>query len=295
MFVLRAHAKVQNVLSPRSDGFAKSASLEPFRRGDNILSNAHIFDSLSGVYNISRDPKSYVYVVARAVSADVPNSNGDLFPTSEILRFDEHRACPVYRTFVYGPFHENHDAQDRTRALGFILDSAWIDAGREKWVDCLIAIDATKDSGRRAAHDFETGRSPDVSMGCLAGEVECSRCGSIAHSEPELCFCLRSQKMPFGNVYEICRQVVYTELSKVADGADPKAELRQFLGRYASHIQAPKPQPLALAAAAQRGQGPLIGRMGLSSESQVEIGQFWEQHIHRMPRGMSELGGKLFG
>lgn len=291
MFALQAKAPIIDVLNPRSGGFKKSASLDPFKGGQNILQSP-IFEALAGLYCISPRVQDYVFLVAHAVTADVANDNGDIFPRDELLRFDQPRQVQVYRTFQNGPFHQDHKASDRTAALGFIPDCTWMytaEKGGKQWVDCLVAIDAVKRPD--AAKAFESGKATDVSMGCLATSVQCDGCRKIARTESELCWCLRNQKKPFGPRAEICRGVTFGELSWVGDGADPDAVVRAFLGKAASRAPRPQPVPLAKAAAAAI---PPMDRMGLTPEAQLEINAFYRKHGHLMPQGMIDLAERIF-
>lgn len=316
MFEFTATARVVDVLHPGSSGFAKSAHLHRFARGEEIVRavesrsrfghkvahggrfrtgddilKANVLQALSLVYNISPDPSKYVFLVTRALRADVPNDNGDAFPTKELLRFDEHRGCQVYETFRNSPFHENHQAQDKTMALGAVLDAAWIAEPHERSVDCLIAIDAEKRPD--AAHDFETGRCDSVSMGCVAGLVICSNCKTPARSEHELCYCLRAQKMPNGSFWEDCYEVVYTELSKVADPAEKSARMRAFLGKLARRqALEPLPRPRRVASAT----GPRESFIDqLDAVAAADVDAFVRENRHRMNAGTLEFFEKAYG
>lgn len=68
---------------------------------------------VADIYGLSKNPDDYIYVVARAVTAELPgkpnpNENGDAFTREELLRFDHRLARRVYKTFDYKPNHVNH-------------------------------------------------------------------------------------------------------------------------------------------------------------------------------------------
>ena len=296
MILLTARAKIVDTLDPRAGGFRRTAKFAQFGQGEDILKST-LFASVSPVYHLSADPRDYLFLVARALTADVPNSNGDMFPKEELLRFDPLRQMQVYQTFTNGPLHWNHQAADRTRALGFIPDVAWVDGpGGEAWVDCLVAVDRTKNP--RIAHELENGQRNEFSMGCLAGLVICSGCHAEARNEDELCRHLKTAKMPRGPYFEKCHQVTYTELSSVDDAADNTALTRAVLGRIASAMQSKEhqlydcrpPQEFGKAASSRV---PLLDRMGLSAEDRAEIVRDLTAQLPHMSRGMEALTERL--
>lgn len=298
MILLTARAKIIDTFDPRAtrSGFRRTAAFTQFGKGEDILQSS-LFKAVSPVFHLSANPTDYLFLVARALTADVPNSNGDMFPREELQRFDDARQMQVYETFKYGPLHLNHQAADRTRALGFIPDVTWVDGSRgEAWVDCLVAVDRTKNP--RIAHELEVGRRNEFSMGCLAGLVICSGCAAEARNEDELCGHLRKAKMPRGPYFEKCYQVTYTELSSVDDAADKKAMTQAVLGRIAGSMMAKQaslvcetqPQPFGFSA---NRHFPALDQMGLSVEARDEIARFGAENIHRFPPGMVDLYDRL--
>jgi len=289
MFALTAEARVLRVLDAPKGGFQKKARFTVFGERENILSS-DIFNAVSEIYNISNDPKDYLFVVVRAVTADTPNSNGDMFSEPELRRFDASRNCQVYQTFQNVPFHVNHQAADRTQARGFIPDCHFNrESAQEKFIEALVAIDRAKDT--RLAQDYETGRRDSCSMGCLAAKVQCSICQKYASTEDDLCFHLRSQKMQHvaGKLcYENCFGVSFTELSDVPDPADKKARTIAMLGKLAQNA------PTPIAKAASRAV-PLIESLDLDRDDRDEILRYFKANVNRLPEGMARLGAHLFG
>ena len=82
-------------------------------------------DMMSGWYGFSReasatavssfdfDPKNFLYYRARAITADIPNDNGDYFPKSEVQA--------AYKTFIGKGVFYNHASEDPNNAFGLIL------------------------------------------------------------------------------------------------------------------------------------------------------------------------------
>jgi hypothetical protein len=285
MFAIRAKARITRVLKG-SDGFSKTASLSI--RAERNLLDPDIFHSISGAYSVSPDPKSYLYLVARAVTANVPNANGDMFPEDELLRFDTDRSMCVYETFRNVPLHQNHQASDPKAARGFILDAHFNrQSDDDHYVELVVAADISKDKG--LAEDLESGRKNSFSMGCLAATVKCSICDQVATKEAELCVHLRSAKMQqVGSklCYEECRGVTYTEFSIVPDPADKTALTQALLGKVAS-----RKRPVISAVATKT---PVVETLGIGVQNIHGIHEFFRSNINLLPESMIVLGEKLF-
>jgi hypothetical protein len=152
-------------------------------------------------YNISSDPKDYIFEAARAVTAEESNLNGDAFPRTELLRFDHRLGKAVYQTFIGKPHHINHRADDPKTSRGVVLDASYNDLSlpldkcpgcggktaevesrdstgincikcghcvKDEFVELLIAIDRSKDA--TFANGVKSGNLNSLSMGCfLAG------------------------------------------------------------------------------------------------------------------------------
>ena len=112
MFV--KHAKVPIIaiaearLNPGSDALSfqltagrKDASY--YQANAGRIDVAGMLKLVAQQYDISADPQDYIYEAARAVTAEVPNENGDGFPRDELLRFDHRLGKAVYQTFVLKP------------------------------------------------------------------------------------------------------------------------------------------------------------------------------------------------
>lgn len=123
-------------------------------------------DSVYDTYKISKNPGDYVFVIARALTADVPNENHDAFPKEELLRFDTKFGCRVFQTFLNKPNHINHRSDDATQSRGLILDAHYNDINPDdQFVEILVAVDTTKD--KKLAAGIKSGNINSMSMGCF--------------------------------------------------------------------------------------------------------------------------------
>ena len=73
---------------------------------------------------ISTNPKDYIFTVVPIMYTDLPNRNGVSFPLKELLRWRPEYGCQAYKTWVGMPMHQEHQADDHTKALGVIVDVA---------------------------------------------------------------------------------------------------------------------------------------------------------------------------
>ena len=160
----------------RGDVFCKTGAC-PFIPGEK-------FD-----YNLEQ----FLYYRARAITADIANQNGDLFPHPELKI--------AYPTFNGKGVYFNHDSDKPEKAFGIILDSVYtpIHFGNEefpdKYVELLCAIDRKAINSLRPGllGDIETGKVTSTSMGTIAQSAQCSVCGNLATNMEQLCFALGTE------------------------------------------------------------------------------------------------------
>ncbi len=195
-------------------------------------------DTVADAYKISKNPDDYVYIISRALTADVPNENHDNFPSEELLRFDASHGCRVFQTFINKPNHINHRADDPTQARGVILDAHYNDIDPDdQFVEILVAVDKTKD--KKLAESIQKNEVNSMSMGCYAELCICSVCGHEAESTEDLCpDHIRGGKKgkEFNGVksYENCHLVSFNEESWVDEPADPQALVSEVMKIKAS-------------------------------------------------------------
>lgn len=168
------------------------------------------------------DVKNFVYFRCRAMTADEPNSNGDTFPASELKK--------AYRSFIGVGLYKDHDSDSIDKAIGKVIWAEYVPAKEHDYVECICAVDRqlAPDLARRV----EGGIATSVSMGASVMEAECSICHNVAHNPAGLCshmipgMGVKGRRNPDGSIiYEINRQIQFTELSLVTTPADPTARI----------------------------------------------------------------------
>jgi len=220
----------------KSASFSKTAS--HFQNEGIKIDVQASLDTVADTYKISKNPDDYVYVISRALTADVPNENHDNFPSEELLRFDAGNGCRVFQTFINKPNHINHRADDPTQARGVILDAHYNDINPDdQFVEILVAVDKTKDT--RLAESIQKNEVNSMSMGCYAELCICSVCGHEADSTDNLCpDHIRGGKKgkEFNGVksFENCHKVSFNEESWVDEPADPQALVSEVMKIRAS-------------------------------------------------------------
>lgn len=79
----------------------------------------------SSAYQISPDPRNYVFVSLPIVTAGIPNRNMDCFTHKELIRWSPLIGRTVYGSFIGKPTHVDHDNKDPSKAKGIHLDSTF--------------------------------------------------------------------------------------------------------------------------------------------------------------------------
>jgi hypothetical protein len=185
-----------------SDGlkFTKSANkiASVYQASASRINVQSVLNQVAKEYDISTDPHDYIYEVARAVTAEIPNENADAFGRSELLRFDHILSKPVYQTFILKPHQVNHRADNPKTARGVVLDASYNDLTpavvecpscgtdttilenrdksgincvkcgstvKDEFVELLLAIDTKKDPV--FAEGVRSGSLDSLSMGCF--------------------------------------------------------------------------------------------------------------------------------
>lgn len=254
------------------------------KRAVNLISKDTL-NAVSRVYNLSDNIDNYIFLVARAVTADVPNSNGDMFGSPELTRFSQKHRCQVYQTFRNDPLHVEHAADDPKTARGFLPDAYYVKIPDEQYVLTAVAVDTKKDSP--LAEGILSGDINKFSMGCMCDSVQCSysECGKIATSDHEMCDHLRWHKMSRINgelIFEKCLGVEYSELSVVGDPADITAQTQLILHKQAQAKELSD---------ARKSFNALSGM--LNESDQYEVARFFRENINKLPEAMLRLANKI--
>jgi len=176
-------------------------------------------------FNISPDPKDYLFYAVPLLYGDMPNRNGVAFPTLELLKWNVQMGRQAYKTWCGMPMHVEHQSEDPLQAIGVVVDTAMSRienfANGKFWkVMALVSIDRNKNAP--LAEEMEKGERTTYSMGAMVDGTTCSYCGAQVgkcnHIPDD------PQRVTF---YELNGQLVYKkvygisgyEFSSVADPA----------------------------------------------------------------------------
>jgi hypothetical protein len=295
MFKKYANIPIEHLVSADYDtvtkrlAFRKNASQKfasHYVANSDRVSVQDILNLVSDEYNISSNPSDFIYEAVRAVTAEVPNDNGDAFPRAELLRFDHKLGKAVYQTFIGKPHHVNHRADNPKTARGVVIDAYYNDSAdpddsckscglktasldnrdvsgihckkcgsvvKDEFVELLLAIDTTKD--KTFAEGVRTGALSGLSMGCEAGHTDCSICGNRARTVQQFCQHIRSgnKKKMFKTAsgdrmsFEKCGEVRFTEISRVDQPADGTARQREVFSISPEAMMSQETESLVMA------------------------------------------------
>lgn len=194
----------------------------------------------SETYQISADPKDFIFVGLPIVTADIPNRNMDCFSTQELTNFSPIHGRFTYSTFIAKACHQNHKNQDPTKAKGVHFDATFrkydvrpghlgYDSGAESiplWkVRVLTGWDRSKDPN--LVRSILRRERCAYSMGALVDYATCSLpwCGRVTTPRPCEHVALGKGKVIRGQVvFDIVRGVNFLETSVLdEEPADPDA------------------------------------------------------------------------
>ncbi len=263
------HLSSATISNDGSLKFEKTASgPRSYFDGPGKIDVSALLSAVASDYDISSNPSDYIFEAARAVTAEVPNENGDAFPRSELLRYDHKLKTPIFATFIGKPHHINHKADNPKTARGVVLAAHYHDDApalescpscgsktaavedrddtgigckkcgstvKDEYVELLLAVDTKKDP--TFAQAVKIGSLDGLSMGCTAGFTTCSICDNKARSVSQFCSHIKSgnKKKQYKTAsgmkmaFERCGDVVFTEISRVDQPADPTARQREIL------------------------------------------------------------------
>ena len=174
------------------------------------------------------DPESFLYFRCRAISAEVPNKNGDYFDWDELKK--------AYTSFIGKGFYLNHDSDSPTKSKGIILDARLVDEG--KYIETLVAV--SRQIAPEICQLIEAGIIGHVSMGCYASRAKCSICSNEAtnmetlceHMNPQSAHYVKGRALNDGNrAFEYNYDISFNELSGVAIPADGEAHIFEVLAK----------------------------------------------------------------
>lgn len=247
------------------------------------------------------DPDMY-YVKVRAVTAGVPNNNGDYFSVDELKN--------TYKTFEGRGVFVNHESDNVEAARGKILSADLIDADPTD-VHVVLALAIDQKAFPQLVHAIKKGYVTDVSMGATVAYSLCSICNNKASTESEYCHHIKYFKgssFQGKPVFEDNKGVGFFEISVVTSGADTTAKVlgeidsRDLLqkmevqGSTAIEIESYENTP-GLQKAAAFGDGFKVSKVSnayetlcLRVKAAFDQGQTWDQiSIQLKEQGVDEL------
>jgi hypothetical protein len=199
-----------------------------YANADEVLEKYKDFDIIKAMK--ARKDSNLLWVRARAIDADVINSNGDYFSEEELTKKIKYKDknIPAYKTFEGVPIFTNHKNDNVEEAKGMVVYAEWDE--EEKCVYCVFFVD--EDAYPDIARGIRQGYIHDVSMGCSVDEGICSICENKATTEKDYCDCLRRYKgkmHPSGKrAFEYNYGIKFIELSCVGDGAFELCEIEEI-------------------------------------------------------------------
>ena len=178
---------------------------------------------------------NFVYAWARAVTANVPNGNADIFPLDEIKK--------AYKTFEGRNMFLDHDTDSVAKAVGKIVAAKLIHDEEEDqfYVGCLLKV--CRDTHPLIAANLENGIIDSVSMGASVEVCECNvpGCGCIAKDPEEFCSHLKTLGRidPKTGVKHcsINKGITFTELSFVSVPADYTAKIKKVFEKAKAFVK----------------------------------------------------------
>lgn len=164
------------------------------------------------------DPDMY-YVKVRAVTAGVPNNNGDYFSEDELRN--------AYKSFEGRGVFVNHESDNVEAARGKILSADLIEKDPND-IHVVLALAIDQKAFPQLVNAIKKGYVTDVSMGATVAYSLCSICGNKATNEAEYCHHVKYFKgssFQGKPVYEDNKGVNFFEISAVTNGADRTAKI----------------------------------------------------------------------
>lgn len=199
-----------------------------YASADKVLDKYKDFDIVKEMK--SRKDAKLLWVRARAIDADVVNTNGDYFSEEELTKEMDYQGkkMPAYKTFEGVPIYTNHKNDNIEEAKGMVVYAEWDD--EEKCVYCVFFVD--EEAYPDIARGIRLGYLHDVSMGASVDLGICSICGNEATTESQYCECLKKYKgrmHPSGKkTFEYNYGIKFIELSCVGDGAFESCEIEEI-------------------------------------------------------------------
>lgn len=277
--------------SSRISEAAKIGLQSLYANSEEVLNKFENFDIVKAMK--SREGANLLWVRARAIDANVINSNGDYFSDEELTAEGDYQGkkMPAYKTFEGVPIYSNHENKDIDKARGMVVYAEWDDD--EQCVYCVFFID--EDAYPEVAQGIRHGYIHDVSMGCAVEYGICSICDNKATTEKEYCECLKKYKgkmHPSGKkAFEYNYGIKFIELSCVGDGAFEACEILEL---YDQEEILNKSQETVKTAVALN-KSIVLAAGYHNGEKEVESALRQLEHLNRLIIKVAQSAGTLVG
>jgi hypothetical protein len=173
-------------------------------------------------YDLSPNPKDYVFVELPANNADLPNRNMDAFPYEELVKYRPILGRLAYKSYKGKLCSQNHDNKEPKKAKGCCFDSSMSKIHGRWHTKVLTGWCREKDA--KLANRILAGKGAGYSMACLIGGASCSVCGYFSQGNTT-CDHIKGGvgkgSIIHGKlVYDLCRDLNFWEVAHVEDRAD---------------------------------------------------------------------------
>ncbi len=175
------------------------------------------------VYDLSSDPKDYVFTEVPANNADLPNRNMDAFPYEELVKYRPILGMMAYQSYRGKLCSANHDNKEPKKAKGLNFDASMVQI-KGHWHTKVISGWCRQKDARLATRILGN-KDAGYSMACLIGGASCSVCGYFSQGTVT-CRHInggvgKGLVTPTGElIYDLCRDLNFWELAHVEDRAD---------------------------------------------------------------------------
>ena len=162
---------VENSMIKTSSSIKQAAKIglqSLYANTDEVLEKYKDFDLIKEMK--ARKGANLLWVRARAIDANIVNTNGDYFSEEELTKEMDYQGkkMPAYKTFEGVPIYTNHKNDNVEEAKGMVVYSEWDE--EEKCVYCVFFID--EDAYPDIARGIRQAYIRDVSMGCFDGNTK---------------------------------------------------------------------------------------------------------------------------
>lgn len=188
----------------------------------------------------------FIYIKGRIMTVDTPNSNGDFFSRSEVIKEREYdgKKLPAYLSFIGGIVDYNHDSNI---LLGRIIDATYVELKNPKenehdyvQIICKLNRNATKNAPVDYIAQIESGILNQLSLEAYADRAQCSVCNHIFNfMEISPCSCItgglmRKIKGEDGNEHLVFKKdldLTFTGAGVVPNPADKTADINTIIAK----------------------------------------------------------------